>query len=77
MIFSDDNINQILVNLFLLIPVGFLLPIVIHGKKKSLWTIVIALCITVSIEILQIIMVCGTFEIDDRINNMHSISATY
>ena len=65
-----ENISQIAVNLFMLIPVGFFLPIVLTGKKKLLWTILISFSITLSIEILQIVIVCGTFEIDDILNNM-------
>lgn len=68
--FDRESIKQILINLLVLLPVGFMLPFIISGKMRYFWTILISFCISLSIELLQIIMVCGTFELDDILNNV-------
>ena len=50
-------------------PVGFLLPVVIKAKHKYLITMALSLLLTVFIETLQLITKCGSFEVDDIINN--------
>lgn len=68
--FDRESIKQILINLLVLLPVGFMLPFIISGKMRYFWTFLISFCISISIELLQIIMVCGTFELDDILNNV-------
>ena len=66
---EEQMLRQLLINLVMLIPVGFLLPIIINVKHKYLITMALSLLLTVFIETMQLIMKCGAFEIDDIINN--------
>ena len=61
---------QITVNLLMLIPIGFLLCLIINSRFKCLWALVISFILTVLVEALQFVSRCGTFEVDDLINNM-------
>ena len=66
---GEQVLRQLLINLFMLVPVGFLLPIVINTKHKYLITMALSLLLTVFIETMQLITKCGSFEVDDIINN--------
>ena len=66
---EEQMLRQLLINLVMLMPVGFLLPIIINVKHKYLVTMALSLLLTVFIETMQLIMKCGEFEIDDIINN--------
>ena len=68
--FDFQNVRQLVINLLMLIPVGFLLSVIIKGKGKYAIALVLCLLLTVFIESMQLLMKCGTFEIDDIINNM-------
>ena len=69
--FDVESVRQIVINILMLIPVGFLCPIVFERTgRKYIWTLITAGIITLSIEFLQIVMVCGSFEVDDIINNL-------
>ena len=61
--------RQLLINFVMLVPVGFLLPFIINVKHKYLITMALSLLLTAFIETAQLITQCGTFEIDDIINN--------
>ena len=54
----------------MLVPVGFLLLVIIKGKGKYVIALVLCLLLSVFIESMQLWMKCGSFEIDDIINNM-------
>lgn len=69
-IFYSENVWQILINLGMFVPVGLLMPIVIRRRDKYLWTLIGALLLTLSIEWLQLVRMCGTFEMDDIVNNL-------
>lgn len=60
---------QIVINLIMLIPVGFLLCLIIKSRFKYLWVVLISILLTVGVEALQFVSRCGTFEVDDLINN--------
>ena len=62
--------QQIILNLLMLIPIGFLLCVIIKSKFKYLWAMVMSLLLTTVVEVLQFVSRCGTFEVDDLINNM-------
>ena len=62
-------LRQLLINFVMLMPVGFLLPVVIKAKHKYLITMALSLLLTVFIETMQLITKCGSFEVDDIINN--------
>lgn len=66
---GEQVLRQLLINLVMLMPVGFLLPIIINTKHKYLVTLALSLQLTVFIETMQLITKCGSFEIDDIINN--------
>lgn len=66
---GEQVLRQLLINFVMLIPVGFLLPIIIQAKHKYLITLALSLLLTVFIETMQLITKCGSFEIDDIINN--------
>ena len=65
-----QSIEQIVINLLMLVPVGCLLSVIIKGKGKYVIVFVLCLMLTVFIESMQLWMKCGSFEIDDIINNM-------
>lgn len=62
--------RQMVVNLVMLMPVGFLLPMVFGGKRKYRLTLLLSLLLTVFVETAQMLLKCGTFEVDDIINNV-------
>ena len=66
---GEQVLRQLLINFVMLMPVGFLLPIIINTKHKFLITMALSLLLTVFIETMQLITKCGSFEIDDIINN--------
>ena len=66
---GEQVLRQLLINFVMLMPVGFLLPIVIKAKHKYLITMALSLLLTVFIETMQLITKCGSFEVDDIINN--------
>lgn len=66
---GEQVLRQLLINYVMLMPVGFLLPVVINAKHKYLITLALSLLLTVFIETLQLITKCGSFEVDDIINN--------
>lgn len=69
--FNAESIRQIVINIVMLIPIGLLCPIIFERTgRKYIWTMITAGIITISIEVLQVVMVCGTFEADDIINNL-------
>jgi glycopeptide antibiotics resistance protein len=53
-----------------MIPFGFLLPVLMKNKHKYLLTLFLAFLLILFIEIMQMVMQCGTFEVDDVVNNM-------
>ena len=68
--FDWQSIRQIIINIAMMIPVGFLLPVLIKNKYKYLLTLISALILILFIESMQLIMQCGTFEVDDVVNNL-------
>ena len=67
---GEQVLRQLLINLVMLMPVGFLLPVVINAKHKYLITMALSFLLTVFIETMQLIMKCGVYEIDDVFNNL-------
>ena len=68
--FDFQSIRQLAINLLMLVPVGFLLSVIIKGKGKYVIVFVLCLLLTVFIESMQLWTKCGSFEVDDIINNM-------
>lgn len=67
--FGTHSLRQVILNIIMLIPFGFLMPIMIKAKRKYLITLLSALAFIMFIESMQLIMQCGTFEVDDILNN--------
>ena len=68
--FDFQNVRQLVINLLMLVPVGFLLSVIVKRKGKYAIVLVLCLLLTLFIESMQLWMKCGSFEIDDIINNM-------
>lgn len=66
----EQALCQLMINLAMLVPVGFLLSIILNAKHKYLITMALSFLLTVFIETMQLVTKCGSFEIDDIINNM-------
>lgn len=62
--------TNILANILLFVPVGFLIPIAYPERKRFIKTISVCLVITVFIEIFQYVTCLGFCDIDDIILNM-------
>lgn len=58
---------QVLMNIFLFIPLGFLIPFA--SKKTFLQTLIFGCCLSIGIELLQFIFALGLCETDDVIHN--------
>lgn len=67
---SASNWRNIILNILLFFPMGFLLPLLNKHLKKCYKTIGISFIITLIIEIVQAITKLGIFEIDDIFNNL-------
>ena len=61
--------RNIVLNILLFVPLGFLLPIYSDKLKKAYKVVGIGLAVTTIIEIIQYITKLGIFEIDDILNN--------
>lgn len=67
--FSFTEWRNLVLNIVLFIPFGFLLPM-LSGKFEKFWkTYVMGLLLTVLIEVTQLITGRGVFEFDDILNN--------
>ena len=68
--YDSQSMRQILLNIAMLIPVGFLLPMIFNCKGKYLKTIGISILLIIVIELLQMLTKTGSCEVDDIINNL-------
>ena len=71
-VFKEENMEymlQIVMNIAMYIPLGFLLPCCFKAFKKYRYTIFVAFISSLCIELIQIIFKMGLFEVDDIINN--------
>lgn len=68
-VFSIVEWRNIILNILMFVPLGFLLPLV-HESFKTWWkTYLAGLALTVFIELSQLIFNVGVFEVDDIMNN--------
>lgn len=67
--YDSQSMRQILMNIAMLVPVGFLMPMTFNCKGKYLKTIGISLLLIIIIELLQMLTKTGSCEVDDIINN--------
>ena len=68
--FDKQEIRQFLINVFMIVPIGSLTPLIISKKHKYILTLICCIALTLTIEFLQFFTRCGTFEVSDLINNM-------
>lgn len=70
--FTEGNMEillQILMNIVMYIPLGFLLPCCFSFFEKYRYVILITFCGSLVIELIQLVFRMGLFEVDDVINN--------
>ena len=66
----DTVIKNIVGNLLLFVPMGAFLPFA-FDKMKTLWRAVsVMLIIILSVELVQIVLVIGSFDVDDLLLNL-------
>ena len=71
--FAEGGIEvmlQIIINIVMFIPIGFLLPCCFKLYEKYRYVLITAVIASLSIELLQLIFRIGLFETDDVINNV-------
>lgn len=68
--FSVRHWQFVLLNIFMFVPFGILLPLLHSRFHRAIWTIGAALLFTLSIESFQLITGYGIFEVDDLFNNL-------
>lgn len=64
---SVTLLKEDFLNLFLLLPVGVLLPVA--GVRRFRWVILFGFCATLCVETLQLLTQTGLFELDDIFHN--------
>ncbi|MBQ8825203.1 MAG: VanZ family protein [Ruminococcus sp.] len=62
-------LNQIICNILMLMPLGFMLPVISRKVRKVKYIFVIACSFSIFIEIIQLITGRGLCEFDDVFNN--------
>ena len=75
-IYSGECTNIIL-NIFMFVPLGFMLPLILKKCQKWYITYLLGLFTTLTIEIVQLITMRGIFEVDDIINNFLGCAIGY
>jgi len=66
---SRYGMMQVIENIIMLIPMGFMASIIETNKKNVLKTIILGFLFSLFIEISQYVRCVGLFEVDDLINN--------
>lgn len=61
--------RNIILNILMFVPLGFLLPLFSDRFKKFYWSLGLCLLFTIGIEVTQYITKRGIFEVDDIFNN--------
>lgn len=67
--FKDSDWRNLILNIFMLVPFGLLLPYAANIFRKFLPTALAGIGFTLVIELTQLILKRGIFEVDDLINN--------
>lgn len=67
--FSLLELRNLILNILMFVPLGIMLPLLFKKCEKFYITYFLGLCMTIFIEVLQLISKRGIFEIDDIINN--------
>lgn len=75
--YKDADWRNIILNIFMLVPFGFLLPYISNLFKKIGWTTLAGIAFTLFIELTQLLLKRGIFETDDLINNTLGVLIGY
>lgn len=67
--FTAADWRNIILNILLFVPFGFLLPVGVKWFRNFMKTYLAGLILTVCIEVLQLVLKRGIFELDDIFNN--------
>lgn len=67
---SYTELQLIIFNMLMFVPLGFLLPLLLKKGEKFSFTCGISLLTTLSIEMIQLITGKGIFELDDLLHNL-------
>lgn len=67
--YDSQSMKQILMNIAMLVPVGFMLPMASNRKGRYLNAIGVSSLLIIVIEFLQMLTKTGSCEVDDIINN--------
>ena len=68
--FNSTTWRFIILNIFMFVPLGIILPLLNKRFRKFPWTFGVAFLMTFIIEILQLITGYGILELDDMLNNV-------
>lgn len=65
-------LSQVYLNIMFFVPIGIFGGVLFLNKKKRsyIFPVVLGLILTITVECFQLILQCGTFEVDDILNNM-------
>lgn len=66
---SADDLEMIIYNILMFVPLGALLPLILKRAEKLYFTGIASLAASLAIELYQLITRCGIFELDDIIDN--------
>lgn len=75
--YKDADWRNIILNIFMLVPFGLLLPYIAKPFQKLSWTSLAGIIFTVFIEATQLLLHRGIFETDDLINNTLGVFIGY
>ena len=74
---ADIVFRNIVVNILLFVPMGAFLPVLFKKLRKFRWVILVCFSATVAAELLQLIFILGSFDVDDIILNTAGAAAGY
>ena len=74
---SQDGILVLTENILLLAPIGFLLTFINENRFKMAWTVFLGFLFSVGIEVSQLLLRRGLFELDDIMNNTIGVFLGY
>ena len=60
-------------NMIILIPFGYLMPLAAKSKKTLIWVAVTGLLLIIAIELLQYVSMSGTLDVDDVLLNFAGV----
>ena len=67
--------SQVLLNIMMLSPIGFLMPVIM--KRRRWITVLVGYLFSLLIEVLQLLLRRGCFDVDDLFNNTLGVALAY